>query len=219
MKRTLALVAWTLATSGIQAQPAPKAASAASNASSQAAPTASSPRSAFAASELKFRGIFAQRQADATVYCLLGNGFFLTPRSDQADALLTQWLSTHPQAQATPVSIMGEGTRRPMVYLWLSDKDDHLALHLIRNGAYPGSVMLDAVHFEALSAGSPQRAMIQAGIDAAKQMSPQASEPEEKPLPPRRLVVEAVYQGFLARLQAAQDQAQASKVGVWEHRP
>jgi len=203
MKRTLALVAWTLATSGIQAQPAPKAASAASNASSQAAPTASSPRSAFAASELKFRGIFAQRQADATVYCLLGNGFFLTPRSDQADAL----------------SIMGEGTRRPMVYLWLSDKDDHLALHLIRNGAYPGSVMLDAVHFEALSAGSPQRAMIQAGIDAAKQMSPQASEPEEKPLPPRRLVVEAVYQGFLARLQAAQDQAQASKVGVWEHRP
>lgn len=164
-------------------------------------------------------GIFGRRKADPTVYGLLGNGFFLSPRSDQADALLTQWLSAHPQAQATPVSIIGEGTRRPMVYLWLTDQDDHLALHLIKNGAYPGSVMLDAVHFEALSAGSPQRALIQAGIDAAKQMSPKASEPEEKPLPPRRLVPDAIYQGFLARLQAAQERAQANKLGVWGQSP
>lgn len=175
-------------------------------------------QSAFQARELAFRDIFAHRAGEQTVYCLLGNGFFMAPRSSDVKSLVNAWLTSHPEAQAIPVSIIGEGSKRPMIYVWLTDKDESLNLHLIKRGAFPADVMLDAVHFNDMSRGSPQQQAIQAGIDAYRKANPTAAHPQKEGTP-RRLQPDATYASFLKQLADADRVARSQHVGVWAEEP
>jgi hypothetical protein len=153
----------------------------------------------FAFSEIKFQGMIGTRAGEATVYCLLGNGFFRTIRSNDGDTIVAEWRSAHPNARAVPVSIMEFMRKTSMVYIWAVDGDDNLNLQLIRNGAFPGSVMLDATQFNQLL----QQAM---GARAATS----ASE-----TPPRRLVTDARYQAFLKQLLNDETAAAGQMNGIW----
>lgn len=173
---------------------------------------------AFQARELQFHSIFGQRAGEQTVYCLLGNGFFMAPRSNDVKSLVDGWLKAHPDAQAIPVSIIGEGSKKPMIYVWLTDKDESLNLHLIKTGAFPADVMLDAVHFSDLSRGSPQQQSIQAGIDAYRKANPTAAPPQKEGAP-RRLQPDAAYASFLKQLADADRFARSQHLGVWAAEP
>lgn len=174
---------------------------------------ASFAQDAFPLNELKFQKFFGQRTGDKTTYCLLGNGFFRTISSSEEDTAIPEWLSKHPNAKAVPVSIIGDGSKTPIVYIWAVDGTDNLNLSLVRSGIFPGSVMLDAVHFEALSRGTPDRANIEAGAAYARKLNPNL--PKSKESPPRRLIPNASYEAFLKDLAIAQSTAQTKKIGIW----
>lgn len=168
---------------------------------------------AFPLKELKFQKFFGQRTGDATMYCLLGNGYFRTISSGEEDALISEWLAMHPNAKAVPVSLIGDGSKFSIAYIWAVDGAENLNLSLVKRGAFPGSVMLDAVHFEALSRGSRDRVSIEAGAAYAKKLNP--GQPEQKEIPPRRLIQDVTYEAFLKDLGAAERTAQTQKSGIW----
>jgi hypothetical protein len=168
---------------------------------------------AFPLNELKFSKFFGQRPGDKTIYCLLGNGFFRTISSNEEDVLIPDWLRKHPNAKAVPVSIIGEGSKMAIAYIWAIDGSESLNLSLVRQGVFPGTVMLDAVHFDVLSRGTRDRANIEAGADYARKLNPNLTQDNESP--PRRLIANSTYDAFLKELKSAQDMAQTNKSGVW----
>lgn len=167
----------------------------------------------FPLNELKFMKFFGQRADDKTTYCLLGNGFFRTISSNEEDTIIRDWIGKHPNARAVPVSIIGESSRMPITYIWAVDGSDNLNLQLIKQGAFPASVMLDAVHFDALSKGTRNRAAIEAGAAYARKMNP--SLPQDEDAPPRRLVPNPMYEVFLKELVDVEISAQTNKAGIW----
>jgi hypothetical protein len=175
--------------------------------------SASFAQDAFPLSELKFHKFFGERPGDKITYCLLGNGFFRTISSNEEDIVIPNWLSKHPNAKAVPVSIIGEGSKMPIAYIWAIDGTESLNLSLVKQGVFPGTVMLDAVHFDILSRGSRDRANIEAGAAYARKLSPNLLKDKEKP--PRRFIPNSEYEAFLKELKSAQDMAQANKSGVW----
>ncbi len=86
---------------------------------------------AFPLKELKFQKFFAARAGDNAMYCLLGNGFFRTISSGEEDSAIHEWLSNHPNAKAVPVSMIGEGSKMPIVYFWAVDGAENLNLSLV----------------------------------------------------------------------------------------
>jgi endonuclease YncB( thermonuclease family) len=143
----------------------------------------------------------------------LGNGFFRTISSNDEGVLIPEWVRNHPNAKAVPVSIIGEGSKMPIAYIWAVDGDENLNLALVKKGVFPGSVMLDAVHSDILSKGSRDRANIEAGAAYARKLNPNL--PEAKESPPRRLIQNSSYESFLKDLAKAQDIAREQKNGIW----
>lgn len=172
-------------------------------------------QSGFAFDELQFKGPFATRAHDPNLYCLLGNGFFKTIRADDDAAIVAAWRTAHPAAGVVPVSIMGEGSPMRIVYVWIVDGDDNLNLRLVRQGAFPASVMLDAVQFDQLlhrTAPSARRKAMEAGYADGLKRQGKTAPPET---PPRRLVPDARYQTFLTALVAEETAARREKNGIW----
>ena len=88
-----------------------------------------------------------------------------------------------------------------MVYVWLSDGDDVLNVHLIRHGAFPGGVMQDHV------AAAQRMKQADALLD---------DEPLEEEEPRvQRFVTDAEYEAFIARIIAAEELAFSEKLGVY----
>ena len=167
---------------------------------------------AFPFSELKFQRIFGQRHGDKTTYCLLGTGFFRTISSDEEDMLVRDWMNKHPEAKAVPVAIIGEGTRMPIVYIWVVDGDANMNLFLIEKGAFPGSVMRDAVQFEAISREARDRAAIEAGTARVEKDDNKRAPGESAP---RRFVQDSAYDEFVKKLDSVEEIAQEHKAGIW----
>lgn len=160
----------------------------------------------FPASELTFDGPFANRDNDrGTLYCLLGAGFFRTPRSGEEDALIAAWLDAHPGASVIPVSTMGptmqDGSGR-MNYVWLVDDGDTLNVHLIRRGAFPGGVMEDHL-------------TVARRMEAMERENPIEGVPPSDYSGVRRFVSDEAYDAFIARIVAAEEAAAAEHLGVW----
>jgi len=93
-----------------------------------------------------FSSIFGTTKADSTnTYCLLGTGFFRTPRSENSDSLITDWITKHPKAIVIPVSAlvpsMTDDKNSGITYCWLVDGNDTINNYLIRNGCFPGGTM------------------------------------------------------------------------------
>lgn len=166
----------------------------------------------FPLSELKFQGAFATHAGESRLYSLLGNGFIRTIRSDDEAAIVAQWRKQHPDAKAIPVSVIDANSKTPMVYVWAVDGDDNLNLRLVRQGIFPASVMLDAVHFDRLSKGTSQRTAIEAGYAYGQKLKASI---HDEAAPPQRLISEARYKNFLKQLVSAETDAQAQKNGIW----
>jgi hypothetical protein len=118
-------------------------------------PGAAKAEGPFPASEIAFQDIFGSRAGERSSYCLLGNGYFRTIRSEEAGAVITGWLAQHPKALAVPVSsrpLRELGPPGRWIYVLIEDGEDALNIVLVQAGAFPGRVMIDA-------AEAPQRIM------------------------------------------------------------
>lgn len=97
-------------------------------------------------SDLKFNSIFADSNKDSLhAYCLLGSGYFRAETSDDADSLINNWLSKHPNAHVIPVATHGptlsDYPTSKMTYCWLIDKKDTINNYLVRAGCFEGGTM------------------------------------------------------------------------------
>ena len=99
-------------------------------------------------SEVKFESIFGYPKDSSKVFCLLGSGFFRTPRSNNVDSLIYNWINKHPNAIILPVSQL---TENKMVYCWVIDNKDTMNTWLIRNGCFPGGTMVGPQEYKGVS--------------------------------------------------------------------
>jgi hypothetical protein len=157
----------------------------------------------FPASEIAFDYIAGFRGGDESrEYLLLGTGFFRAPRSGDEDSLIVSWLAEHPKALATQVTEMGpwnEDNSSRLVYVWVTDGEHCLNEHLVRQGAFPGRVMMDC-------------------IDAFRDEDTTGMS-DEGPVEIRRLVPDAIYEAFIWRIIAAEAAAAVAGLGVWNDVP
>jgi hypothetical protein len=100
------------------------------------------------ASDIQFKSIFGQKLGDSDVYSLLGTGFFKAMRSEDVDTIIFSWLESHPKAQVIPVTAISLGAKRgQLIYVCIEDDNKNLNIALIRQGAFPGGVMIDAIDY------------------------------------------------------------------------
>jgi hypothetical protein len=98
------------------------------------------------ASEIVWDGIFGcKKDEPSTTYCLMGNGFFRAPRSNEIDEVVTNWVAEHPMARVIPVStfqpVMEDDPKSKMVYVWLVDGESNLNVQLVSLGCCSSSTM------------------------------------------------------------------------------
>lgn len=105
--------------------------------------------------EFEFNSIFGTKKSEPeNVYCLLGSGFFRTPRSNEADSLVTEWLRKHPEAVVYPVSSISpitESVNSKMIYCLVVQGTDTLNNYVVRKGCYPGGTMIRPRTIEEMS--------------------------------------------------------------------
>jgi hypothetical protein len=89
-------------------------------------------------------------------------------------------------------------------------------LYLIRKGAFPGGVMLDAVDFAKSRINTPDRTAFEEGYKFGEKMTPNAPKPVDEP--PRRIVTDDDYDAFVNRLRNAEDAAKKDQVGIWSEK-
>jgi hypothetical protein len=96
--------------------------------------------------DFKFNSIFGTQKTDSsTIFCLLGQGYFRTPRSNNSDSIMNNWYTNHENAQIIPVSSMvfknADNPDSKMIYCWMVDGNDTLNVFLIKQGCFPGGTM------------------------------------------------------------------------------
>jgi tetratricopeptide (TPR) repeat protein len=108
--------------------------------------------------------------ADApdTGFSLLCRGFLRAPTGADLDAKVAAWLAAHPQAVVREVQVlMDEPKRGKLVYVWVVDGDENLALHLVREGCIPAGT-LATVDTRPLLVPAAELAALQTAADAAE---------------------------------------------------
>ena len=98
-------------------------------------------------SDFEFQSIFGMTLSDKkTTYCLLGSGFFRTPRSENSDSLINDWIIKHKNAIVIPVSSFGptkiKDPDSKMIFCLVIQDGDTLNNYLIKNGCFPGGTMI-----------------------------------------------------------------------------
>ena len=148
--------------------------------------------------DLKFDGIFGVTEKDSTnMYCLLGTGFFRTPRSKNSEELIEDWISKNKDAKVVVVSTIVEG-KANINYCWLIDsKGKTINEYLIENGCFPGGTMMRPNTYKEMSKRekkiySDEKPNILVHIDKKE------------------------YDEFIERLKLAENYAKENKLGVWE---
>ena len=157
------------------------------------------------AKDIQWKSIFGHSVKDSSqIYCLLGLGFFRTPRSDNSDSLITDWIAKHPDAQVKPISTSGptmtDNPNSKMTYCWLVDYDENLNIYLIENGCFPGGTMERPQTWDEMSKKEKD---IYEGID--------------KP----NIIVHIdtkEYNDFIKRIKVAETYAQDNMLGIWQEK-
>lgn len=152
--------------------------------------------------DFKFNSYFGYQNGDKnTSYCLLGQGFFRTPRSTNSDSLLNGWLAKHPDAIVVKVSSMATPEKSNpnlnLTYCWIIDNTDTLNNYLIRQGCYPGGTMQ-----------RPQ---------TWKEMSSKEKELYEDTDKPKVTVHidKKTYASFIEQIKSAEIYARGNRLGIW----
>lgn len=153
--------------------------------------------------DVQFESIFGTRSINSEeTFCLLGRGFFLTPRSENSDSLIDDWIEKHPKAEVIKVSSMGSSTKNKesqIVYCWVIDGSDTLNNYLIKNGCFPGGTMERPETWDELSAEDKELYSI----------------PGE-PYDVKVFVEKNEYDKFLEQIKSAENYARENKLGIWE---
>ena len=181
-------------------------------------PALASAQQPFPASDLHVDGIYATRANDPTLYCLLGGNTCIIqtpPNPWNQDPFIGNWLSTHPQATALPISsrnwaLPNEHMHR-RVYLWIEDGADSLNVALVREGRYPAGMMQDMLEADRRQADlfkDPKFASSRAFMEQER-----AKMPEEQR--PHRLVTDIVYLQKMREIFLAEAEAQRQQKGFW----
>lgn len=167
------------------------------------------------ARSLRFHDILASRPGDQRLYVLLGGGFIRGLRFGDAGAFISDWLAAHPTAGIAPISRRFSTNTRTlktteMVYIWVEDREHSLNVDMVRAGLFPGAAMYDMVdNLNGLNRllEDPQLADVRAQIEKERAAAPQDRT--------ERLVTEDDYRERVRRIDAAESQARAEKLGIW----
>ena len=152
-------------------------------------------------SDFKFESIFGMTSKEPkNQYCLLGTGFFRTPRSNNSDSLITEWIKSHPNAFVIPVSSFGpteiEEKDSKMIYCWVIENNDTLNNHLIKNGCFPGGTMMRPKTWS--------------------EMEKWEKELYEDEKPDVKVYVsKKIYDTFIEQIKMAELHARENKFGIW----
>lgn len=154
-------------------------------------------------SDFEFKSIFGMNAKDPkSNYCLLGSGFFRTPRSDNSDSLINAWFKTHPDAIVVPVSSFGplemKDPESKMVYCWIIDMQDTLNNYLIKNGCFPGGTMIRPKTWDEMEKWE-------------KELYKDTYEKPEVKV----YVDKKTYDNFIEQIKSAELYATENKLGVW----
>jgi hypothetical protein len=164
---------------------------------------------------LRFQNIFASRRGDQRLYILLGGGFIRVLSFGSPGAFISDWLAAHPTATVTPISrrfTTNTITRKTaeMVYIWVEDREHSLNVDMVRAGLFPGDAMYDMVdHLNGLNQllQDPELADARAQIEKERAAAPQDLT--------GRLITENDYKERVRRIDEAENQARAEKLGIW----
>lgn len=161
--------------------------------------------------ELVFQGLSGFRPGETVEYFLFKRGFLRSVRQADESALISEWSTLHPAAEAIPVSILGDRSRFPIVYVWAIDGEENLNLHLVRQGIYPALSMLDIPGLARLIEAAPNAHYIQ-------EVEPQNRLGNPGNVLSRRLVSQSRYERFVTQLLAAELAAHAESKGIWSEK-
>jgi len=153
-------------------------------------------------SNLKFESIFGTTDKEPnSIYSLLGKGFFRTPRSDNSDSLITEWINKHPNAIVVPISSFGpiaDDPKSKMIYCWVIDNNDTLNNYLIKNGCFPGGTMIRPETWKEMKKWEKE---LYESVD-------------EKP-DIKVYVSNKTYNTFIEQIKTAELYARENKLGIW----
>lgn len=171
----------------------------------------------FPVGDLYVHGVNAHRKDDADIYCLIGGDFCLTTlgpiaHEDQV-SFISNWLSQHPSAIATPISnesfkVMRDQPPIHDTYIWIEDGKESLNLALVRNGYYGAHSLTDMVDARQQFDDS----MKASGLSDARAIM--ARERAEEAAP-QRLINDQDYKLKMRQAKAAEHDAERAQVGIW----
>jgi len=154
-------------------------------------------------SDFKFESILGTTNKEPqNTYCLLGSGFFRTPRSSNSDSLISDWIQAHPNAVVVPVSSYGPTVVKDkdskMIYCWLIDNEDTLNNYLIKNGCFPSGTMMRPKIWDEMETwekelyeGTGEKPDVKVHVD------------------------QATYDKFIEQIKSAEIYAKEEKLGIW----
>jgi hypothetical protein len=177
-------------------------------------------RQSFSVREMYASGVHAHRFADADVYCLLGddvcaNGWAMPPLVPEEYRFVAQWLRSHPDSVATPISVQSHkrtqnGPRTHSTYIWVEDGGQSLNVELVRGGFYKADSLRDDI-----AQDGRVTARRQDGDPAKATEFPELDSESDEPGPAVRLVPEQNYSARMDRAKTAEAEAQKYKRGLW----
>jgi len=154
----------------------------------------------FPIQDFEFESIFGNKKGENKddVYCLLGQGFFRTPRSENSAELLKNWLTEHPNAKLIPISVLNSESK--ITYSWIVDGTENLNIYLVKNGCYPGGTMQ---HPRTWKEMSRKEKKIYRGM--------------EKP-DVEIFINDSEYEKFIEELKEAELYAKENELGIWKEK-
>jgi hypothetical protein len=171
--------------------------------------------SSFAQRELPFKeiefqhpGLSGFHRGEKFEYFLIRRKILPGLSPAQEASAIQDWSKQHPAASALPVSVLGEKSQLPMVYVWAVDGDDILNVYLVRNGLHPAIGMLDTTNFGRILQASSNAPFIKRAVQVERAGNPTGVES-------RRLIPKTRYDAFVRELIAAETLAARESLGIW----
>jgi hypothetical protein len=169
------------------------------------------------ATDLHFlNDIMATKSNDQRLYVLLGSGFLRPFSFGDPKTFVSKWLTANPNAVVTNISRMITTNtithkQQEIVYIWIEDGERSLNVDLVRAGIFAGGTMFDMVDnqkgLDELLKTDPKLADARAQIEKER-----AAEPQDRT---DRLVPEGDYKARMLRVEDAESDARAKKLGIW----
>ena len=169
------------------------------------------------AADLHFlNDIIATKSNDQRVYVLLGSGFLRALSFGDPKTFESNWLTANPNAIVTNISRMIMTNtithkQEEIVYIWIEDGERSLNVDLVRAGIFAGGTMFDMVDnqkgLDELLKTDPKLADARAQIEKERAAAPQDRSD--------RLVPEGDYKARMLRIEDAESDARAKKLGIW----